>query len=113
MSLVSTNTTITPEILCKIHARYPDKVPVVISQVHRDLEISRTKFLVSEDVSVMQLQALIRNRITNLRPEEAIYMFISKSECLLAGSCLVLQVFEEYANEGVLEIVVTKENTFG
>jgi len=91
--------------------KYPLKVPVYIEIPKNDMILEKRKYLVDNDISIMNLQALIRKSI-NINSSEAIYMLINKQ--LIPASTELGSLYETNKNEdGLLYIQLLKENTFG
>jgi GABA(A) receptor-associated protein len=71
----------------------------------------KTKFLIPQNLSIGQLQYIIRKRI-KLNPDLAMFMFINNT--LVPGSSELQHVYEEHKDEdGFLYVIITSESTFG
>ena len=113
-SVSTTNLTqITKEAADKLKARYPDRVPVVITGMDPKITISKKKYLVPLDLTIGQLVYIIRKNVKDLQPSEAIFIFISDKEILPPTSALVKSIYDDYASDGFIKIDVALENTFG
>lgn len=97
----------------KIHAKYGDRIPVIVQKAARSNipSIDKLKFLVPSDITVAQFMWIIRKRI-QLAPEKAIFLFVGK--VLPQSSANMGSIYKQYADEdGFLYIVYSGENTFG
>lgn len=93
--------------------RYPDRIPCIIEMSKRCTfnKPEKTKFLIPQNLTVGQLQYIIRKRI-KLMPDVALFMFINN--VLVPSSNELQSVYQEYKDEdGFLYIVITSESTFG
>ena len=96
----------------KLMAKNPDRIPVIITHLHNNLTIDKTKYLVPTDLKFGQLQYVFRKYL-KIKPEHAIFIFITGKGMLLPSSTLVTEIFEQYNNNGYLELTISLENTFG
>ena len=110
---VKTNEKIDYSILDKIKEKYPDKVPVIIREIHPDLELSRRKYLVPKDITYGQLLYTIRSKMRNLQPSEALYLLAGKKHAFVPITKTIGSTFQEYNEDGFILLTVTKESTFG
>ena len=91
--------------------KYPNKVPVYIEIPKNDMILEKRKYLVDNDVSIMNLQILIRKSI-KINSSEAIYMLIRKQ--LVPANTEIGSLYENNKSaDGLLYIQLLKENTFG
>lgn len=104
---------ITKEAAEKLQAKYPDRVPVVITGMDSKITLNKKKYLVPLDLTVGQLVYIIRKNIKDLQPSEAIFIFISDKKILPPTSALVKSIYDEYASDGFIKIDIALENTFG
>jgi GABA(A) receptor-associated protein len=102
--------------------KHPDKIPIIcepISSAHP--KINRNKYLVAQDLTVGQFIYSIRPRIIGLKPEQALFLFISNSGrgsnhdmIIPATSALIKNLYDQYkSTDGFLYIGYSLENTFG
>lgn len=100
--------------------KYPDKIPIIcepISSAHP--KINRNKYLVGQDLTVGQFIYSIRPRIIGLKPEQALFLFISNSSknhdmIIPATSALIKNLYDQHkSTDGFLYIGYSLENTFG
>lgn len=91
-----------------LRKKYPERIPVeVISKSSMHVK----KYLVPEMYSIGQFMSIVRakNKIT---AEQSLFCFIK--DTIPSSSETMINVYEQFKNdEGVLEIVVSKESTFG
>jgi len=94
--------------------KYPDRVPVIIqpSKTDRDLyPIDKSKYITPRDLTLMQLQQIIRKRI-RFPPEKALFMFVNNK--LYPITSLVGNIYDENKDsDGFLYVTYCQENTFG
>lgn len=91
--------------------KYPNKVPVYIEIPKNDMILEKRKYLVDNDVSIMNLQILIRKSI-KLNSAEAIYMLINSQMIPISTELGTIYETNKSA-DGLLYIQLLKENTFG
>jgi len=95
----------------KLLKKYPDKIPVYIDIPKNDMVLEKRKYLVDSNVTVMNLQVLIRKSI-KINSAEGIYMLINKH--LIPSSTELGSLYQTNKSEdGLLYIQLYKENTFG
>lgn len=99
----------------RVLRKHPDRIPVIVEvgQKSPGLKLTKHKFLVPKEFTMAQLLAMLRTQFTeNLKPEEAVFMFVNNE--LPPLSRLVSVVYEEHkADCGFLFVVLCKESTFG
>jgi len=97
----------------KLREKYPDRIPVIVEISHSStLQLDKNKYLVPPTITVGQFQYILRKKVPNLNPQEAIYMFINKSLCPIAQE--LGYVYNEKKDiDGFLYIIINTENTFG
>jgi GABA(A) receptor-associated protein len=89
--------------------KYPGFVPVYI-KLNTDLPLKKCKYLVPHDVTVAQFMYTIRKKL-DLSPEKAVFMHVDNVLC--SSSSPMSTLYQKYNNNGLLEICLTVENTFG
>ena len=109
----------------KIREKHPSKIPVVVEAADSNqppLTADVCKFLFPAEMTVQQVQWVIRKKIANLAPEEALFMFVRHRRkdqpdlppALLTGSTLMSDVDAQSRSEdGFLYLAYAKENVFG
>jgi GABA(A) receptor-associated protein len=97
----------------KIRLKFPDKIPALIQKNYKsDIpSTSKSKFLIPHDLTVGQLNYIIRKNI-KLTPEKALFIFINNT--LPPTSALMSSIYEKHkSKDGFLRITYSGENTFG
>ena len=91
--------------------KYQNRIPV-ICQTSNDLPVlERKKYLVPDDLSLVNFNYVVRKRI-KVSAETSIYFFIGNK--LLPSSLTMYQIYNKYKDEdGFLYIYIAAENTFG
>lgn len=91
--------------------KYENRIPV-ICQTSSDLpKLERKKYLVPDDLSLVNFNYVVRKRI-KVSAETSIYFFIGNK--LLPSSLTMYQIYNKYKDEdGFLYIYIAAENTFG
>jgi GABA(A) receptor-associated protein len=98
-----------------IRSKYPDKLPIIIEKLKNISspieDISKTKFLIPDDLVVSQLMCIIRKYL-QLTSSDSIYLF--SNDTLLSPSETLYTTYGKYKDDdGFLYIYYTSENTFG
>ena len=106
---------------CRIKARYPDRVPVIIEcSGELDSLITKKKYLVPRDISISSLSCVLRNRSSKIDSRKAIILFIDNK--MPKAINLVGEIYDEYIQNHMnkkercdefLYVYVTYESTFG
>jgi hypothetical protein len=82
-----------------------------IKETENDIILEKRKYLVDNNISLMNLQVLLKKSI-NISSTEGVYMLINKQ--LMTGSTEIGTIYKNNKNEdGMLYIQLLKENTFG
>lgn len=93
-----------------ISNKYSGRIPTIV--VSKDIILDKHKYLVPLELTISQLQFVLRKNIKNLKPEEAMFIF-TRNE-LPASSEFVSQVYKRVKDDdGFLYLVISKENCFG
>lgn len=94
--------------------KYPDRVPLIIGPSKNDrvlYPIDKSKYITPRDLTLGQLQQIIRKRI-RFPPEKALFMFINNK--LFPITSMIGQIYDEHKDDdGFLYIIYCQENTFG
>jgi GABA(A) receptor-associated protein len=94
--------------------KYPDRVPLIVQPSKNDRDaypIDKSKYITPRDLTLMQLQQIIRKRI-HFPPEKALFMFIDNK--IYPITSLIGNIYDENKdNDGFLYITYCQENTFG
>ena len=100
----------------RVRTKYPDRIPVIVNRSRSAgssvPEIDKHKFLVPCDLTMGQLQYVIRKRLT-LTSEKALFLFVNNT--IPPTSTLISTIYEEYKDKETEFLYVTyaMENTFG
>ena len=94
--------------------KYPDRVPLIIKPSANDriaFPIDKSKYITPRDLTLLQLQQIIRKRI-RFPSEKALYMFINNK--LFPITSMVGPIYDEHKDaDGFLYITYCQESTFG
>jgi GABA(A) receptor-associated protein len=94
--------------------KYPDRVPLIVQPSKNDRDaypIDKSKYITPRDLTLMQLQQIIRKRI-HFPPEKALFMFIDNK--IYPITSLIGNIYDENKDkDGFLYITYCQENTFG
>jgi len=94
--------------------KYPDRVPLIIKPSANDrvaFPIDKSKYITPRDLTLLQLQQIIRKRI-HFPSEKALYMFINNK--LFPITSMIGPIYDEHKDsDGFLYITYCQESTFG
>lgn len=94
--------------------KYPDRVPLIIQPSKTDrvmYPIDKSKYITPRDLTLMQLQQIIRKRI-RFPPEKALFMFINNK--MYPITSLIGSIYDDNKDpDGFLYVTYCQENTFG
>jgi GABA(A) receptor-associated protein len=94
--------------------KYPDRVPLIIQPSKSDrvsYPIDKSKYITPRDLTMMQLQQIIRKRI-RFPPERALFMFVNNR--MFPITSLVGNIYDDNKDDdGFLYVTYCQENTFG
>ena len=94
--------------------KYPDRVPLIILPSKNDRDsypIDKTKYITPRDLTLLQLQHIIRRRI-HFPAEKALFMFINNK--IYPITSVIGTVYDNNKDsDGFLYITYCQENTFG
>ncbi len=112
--MIDTNITEkTQECADRILASHPDRVPILVVRKDKRINLDKCKYLVPLEITMGQLSYVIRKNMKDVKDSEAMFFFISKKQVLSPSSALVSQVYEQYKDNGFLQLEIGLENTFG
>ena len=96
----------------RVRERYPDRLPLIVEAVSRELQLSKSKYLVPKDMAFGELVFAVRKRMT-LSADKALYFFIGNM--LVPTTWTVGELYAKHVNEedGFMYITFAAENTFG
>ena len=94
----------------KLRVKYPDRVPVIVES--KDIDISHKKYLVPSSHNIAQFMAMLRTQ-ASVDNKEALFLLINNT--LVPNNVQFSTVYESYKNadDEILYIYLSKENTFG
>lgn len=94
--------------------KYPDRVPLIIQPSKNDRDvypIDKSKYITPRDLTMMQLQQIIRKRI-RFPSEKALFMFVNNK--MFPITSLVGNIYDDNKDaDGFLYVTYCQENTFG
>jgi len=94
--------------------KYPDRVPLIIQPSKNDRDtypIDKSKYITPRDLTLLQLQQIIRRRI-HFPSEKALFMFINNK--IYPITSVIGTVYDANKDsDGFLYITYCQENTFG
>ena len=94
--------------------KYPDRIPIIIQPSKSDRDsypIDKSKYITPRDLTLLQLQQIIRKRI-KFPAEKALYMFINNK--IYPITSIVGVVYDTNKDpDGFLYITYCQESTFG
>jgi len=94
--------------------KYPDRVPLIIQPSKNDRDtypIDKSKYITPRDLTLLQLQQIIRRRI-RFPAEKALFMFINNK--IYPITSVIGTVYDTNKDsDGFLYITYCQENTFG
>ena len=94
--------------------KYPDRVPLIIQPSKNDRDsfpIDKSKYITPRDLSLMQLQQIIRKRV-HFPAEKALFMFINNK--IYPITSLVGAIYDTNKDaDGFLYVTYCQESTFG
>ena len=99
----------------RLMKKHIDRIPIIIERSrHSDLpDIENSKFLVSKKINVAQLIIKIRQRIPDLNPQMAIYIFVANT-VLPSGNAILDDIYKKHSDQdGFLYVTYAAENAFG
>jgi len=96
----------------RIREQYEDRVPCICEPSDStDLQIDKNKFLVPMDLTVGQLNYVLRRRM-NLSPDKTLFLFLGT--VIPPGAEVIFNLYEKHkSDDGFLYFTFSLENTFG
>lgn len=96
----------------RIRAKYPQRIPIII-EPHKDIKISKLKYLVPQDITIGEFLAVIRKKCEKLGSDQAIYLFL-ENQTLPPINKMINQIDKDHRNvDGFIYILTTLESSFG
>jgi GABA(A) receptor-associated protein len=94
--------------------KYPDRVPLIIQPSKSDRDsypIDKSKYITPRDLTLLQLQQIIRKRI-HFPSEKALFMFIKNK--IYPITSMIGPIYDENKDtDGFLYVSYCQESTFG
>ena len=94
--------------------KYPDRVPLIIQPSKNDRDaypIDKSKYITPRDLTLMQLQQIIRKRI-RFPAQNALYLFINNK--IYPITSLIGTIYDDNKDsDGFLYVTYCQESTFG
>ena len=94
--------------------KYPDRVPLIIQPSKNDRDtypIDKSKYITPRDLTMMQLQQIVRKRI-RFPSEKALFMFVNNK--MFPITSMVGNIYDDNKDpDGFLYVTYCQENTFG
>jgi GABA(A) receptor-associated protein len=94
--------------------KYPDRVPLIIQPSKNDRDaypIDKSKYITPRDLTLMQLQQIIRKRI-RFPAENALFLFINNK--IYPITSLIGTIYDDNKDtDGFLYVTYCQESTFG
>ena len=96
------------ELLCK----FSNRVPVII-ETHKDVELTKKKFLVPSNVTLAQFFHAIRMKVLNINEGTALFLFTEYDTFPCLSDTMGTLYYQWKNNDGFLYLKCMKERTFG
>lgn len=97
-----------------IKTKYPDYIPIILrTKSKSNIKLNKIKYLVGEDITVVQFLSIIRKKIHNFNKSDSIFLFINNSLPVQHNTLGNLYKLYKDADTNMLFVTVCKENTFG
>lgn len=96
-----------------IKQKYPTYIPIIVRPRDKNIRILKYKYLVSCDINIGQFLNIIRNKITDIKPGESIFIFINNTVPVQTMSLSSIYNLHKDEDTGMLFITICRENTFG
>lgn len=108
----SENEIIKKEVLL-IKEKYPHYIPIIVRTKDDKIVLKKRKFLVGGDITVGQFMSILRKKLDNLKPSEAIFLFVNNT--IPPSSTFLTSIYSSNkdTDTDMLFMTVCKENTFG
>lgn len=103
------------DYVMKLAQKYPDKIPIIFFPSNNAPELDKRKFLIPRDLLVLQINSIIRQKIS-LEPHQALFVYFGadKKPELPNPNSIISEVYEKYKDKnGILYVTYSLENSFG
>jgi len=98
----------------RIREKYTNKIPIIVTKDDKCTlgQISKSKYLVPEDITLGQFSLIIRKRI-EIKESDALFFFINGSTIPPISNSMV-SLYEDYKDDdGFMYMTYCGENVFG
>jgi len=94
----------------KLREKHPDRIPIIFES-KKDIQLLKTKMLIPSDSTIAQVMTIVRKYI-KIKKCDALFLFIDN--IIPTNTETVGSLYEKHKNEdNLLEIIISKESTFG
>lgn len=96
----------------EIRKRYPDRLPVICEPYGNDTPpVDKTKYLVPQDLSIAQLNYVIRKRLS-LPPDKTLFFFAGNT--IPCSTTSLTRIYDNFHHQdGFLYLTYATQNAFG
>jgi hypothetical protein len=100
-----------------INQQYPGYIPIIVraynNKNNKNFVLTKTKFLVTNEITLAQFLTILRKKIKDIKSTESIYLLIDNT--LMPITLAMSTIYKEKKDKdtNMLFITVCKENTFG
>lgn len=100
-----------------INQQYPGYIPIIVrvynNKNNKNFILTKTKFLVTNEITLAQFLTILRKKIKDIKSTESIYLLIDNT--LMPITLAMSSIYKEKKDKdtNMLFITVCKENTFG
>jgi hypothetical protein len=98
-----------------IKQKYPNYIPIIVRLHNNDktIKLTKSKFLVTNEITLAQFLSILRKKITNVKSTESLFLLINNT--LMPITLNLSSIYKEKKDKdtNMLFITVCKENTFG
>jgi GABA(A) receptor-associated protein len=93
--------------------KYPSYIPIIVRYKTKHFILSKTKYLVSGEMTIGQFIFILRKKITNLTHAQGLFLFVNNT--LPPSSHLLYDIYNQYKDpeNNMLFMTLCIENTFG
>ena len=103
--------------ISQLRSKYPDRIPILVKKAHGTKEplpdMDRHKFLVPHEYTMNSLLYVVRKRLPQLQPHQALFLFVN-DHTIVPAHMNLLDIYTQYRSEdGLLRFTYALENTFG
>jgi GABA(A) receptor-associated protein len=99
--------------VCLIKEKYPHYIPIIVRAKDDKIFLKKQKFLVGGDITVGQFMSILRKKLDNLKPQEAVFLFVNNTIPPTSSFLMSIYSTSKDQDTDMLFMTVCKENTFG